>query len=289
MQPIHRYDTKDRHHYLLEKHYTFKLKPKLLYVGYLKKQRDFCEENHSHDFLEIVFVSSGEGDVWIDGQKSNIKKGDIIVYNAGCEHYEVSSNDDPLELKFLAFDKLEITDLPKNWLIPPAYGNIFPSGDLEETFKNYFDMLINEFNNKDRFYVEVGGNMARTLLMYLFRLINRHESTDKLISSNKILEVAEQYIEEHFKQNISLEDVAQNCYANKYYLSHLFSESKGMSVGKYILNKKLDHAKGLLKTTDLSVLEIANKIGLNESSYFCRIFKKETGKTPLAYKKESYL
>lgn len=287
MLPIHRYDTKDRHHYLLEKHYTFKLKPKLLYVGFLNKQSGFKEENHSHDFLEIVFVSGGMGEVTIDGKHSHIKKGDILVYNAGCEHFEISSSEDPLELKFLAFDKLQITDLPKNWLIPPAYGNIFPSGELESTFQNYFDMLINEFDRKDRFYVEVGGNMARTLLMYLFRLINRRESTDKFLSTNKILEVAENYINQHFKENISLEDVAVSCYANKYYLSHLFSESKGMSVGKYILSKKFDEAKRLLTTTNLSISQIANQVGFNESSYFCRIFKKETGKTPLIYKKEN--
>ena len=287
MHPIHRFDTKDRRHFLLEKHYTFKLKPKLLYVGYLNKQVDFKEENHSHDFLEVVFVSGGKGKVIIDGKQADIKSGDILVYNAGCEHYETSSKDDPLELKFLAFDKLQITDLPKNWLIPPTYGNIFPSADMQETFRNYFNMLIMEFEGKDRFYVEVGGNMARTLLMYLFRLINRKESTDKLLSQNKILEVAEGFIAENFKQNISLEDVAAACYANKYYLSHMFTETKGMSVGKYILNKKLDEAKRLLVGTNLSVSDIANEIGLNESSYFCRVFKKETGKTPLAYKKET--
>lgn len=287
MSLLHRYDTKERRHFLLEKHYTFKLKPRLLYVGLLEKQPGWQEEPHSHDFCEVVFISDGRGLVTVDGKEYAVCKGDLLVYNANSTHFEISDNADPLEMKFLAFDKLEITDLPKNWLLPPAYGNVFHTGELKATFSTYFEMLIREFENKDSFYVEVGQNMARTLLMYLFRLINQTENTEKLLSSNKILETAESFINDRFSEDISLDDVAAACYANKYYLSHLFSESKGMSIGKYILKKKIERAKVLLLGSNMTVSEVSASLGLSEASYFCRIFKKETGKTPLAYKKEN--
>ena len=287
MEIMHRYNSNERQHYLLERHYTFKLKPRLLYVGSLDKHGGWREEPHSHHFLEVIFVSDGSGTVVIEDQSYDVHRGDLLVYNAEILHFEKSSDTDPMEILFVAYDKLEITDLPPNWLLPPSYGYVFHSGDMYDIFYKYFTTLVSEFDKKERFYTEIAQNVSRTLLMYMFRLINQTENAAGLLESGKTMETALRFIDENFRREITLDELAEKCFTNKYYLSHLFTRSQGISVGKYILNKRIKEAKRQLENKDRSVAEIANDIGFNDPSYFCRVFKKETGITPLAYRKRA--
>ena len=287
MEILHRYNTKERQHYLLEKHYSFRLKPRLLYVGSLDKQGGWREEPHSHDFLEIVFVVDGCGTVDVGGNEYEIRRGDILVYNAGLTHFERSSINDPLEVRFVAYDKLEITELPPDWLLPPAYGFLFHSGEMYDTFCRYFEMLIREFEQRERFYAEIVQNVSRTLLMYLFRLVNQTENTAGLLASSQTMDLALKYIDGNYRREISLEELAQVCHANKYYLSHLFSRIQGVSVGKYILCRRLDEAKRLLLQGELTVGAVAEACGFDDANYFSRVFKRETGQTPRAFRRSS--
>lgn len=285
MEITHRINSNERQHYLLEKHYSFKLKPQLIYVGSLDKQGGWREESHSHDFLELIFIVDGSGTVTLgEYDEYDIGRGDIIIYNAGVPHYEKSSAYDPMEARFIAFDKLEITDLPPNWLLPPEYSQIYHTGDMYDTFLKYFAALIDETERKDRLYIEISQNMSRTLLMYLFRLIQRTKKTASLFESGKMLESVVGYIETHYKENITLEDISRSCNINKYYLSHIFSKAYGESIGRYIKQFRLNKACDMLENTKLSVSEIAESIGVTDISYFCRVFKKEKGMTPLAYR-----
>ena len=284
MQVKHRYNSTLRQHYLLEKHYSFKLKPRLLYVGSLDKQGGWREEPHSHDFLEMIFITDGRGTATIGGTEWEVSRGDILIYNACVTHCEKSSQDDPMEARFIAYDKLEITDLPPNWLLPPSYGYIYSAGDMYDTFDRFFEILLREFEQQERFYMDIAQNMSRTLLMYIFRLIYKTENADGLLDSGRIMDSVIAYIDAHYAEDISLEDLSKKCYVNKYYLSHLFSRVRGESVGKYIQRRRLSEAKRLLIETGLSVREIAEAVGFSDFSYFCRVFKKEVGATPLTYR-----
>lgn len=285
MAVTHRYNTSERQHYLLEQHYSFRLKPQLLYVGQLDRQPGWTEELHAHDFVELIFVLDGKGTASIDGQSFPIKKGDLVVYNAGLTHSETSSMDEPLELQFLAWDKLQITDLPPNWLIPPSYGYVFASEEMYPVFCQYFRTLLQEFETKSHLYIDVAQNVSRTLLMYLFRLINQTGSNAGLLGKNRTIAHLLSYIEQHFREQLSLEQISQACFCNVYYLSHIFTQEQGMSIGKYILSRRMEEAKRLLRETSLPINEVGVSVGLPDASYFCRIFKKACGMTPLKYRR----
>ena len=104
MAVTHRYNSSERQHYLLEQHYSFKLKPRLLYVVLLEKQSGWTEERHSHDFLQLLFILGAKGTAMIVGHTSSTRGGDILVYNAGIMHSETRSADDTFEANFLALD-----------------------------------------------------------------------------------------------------------------------------------------------------------------------------------------
>ena len=282
-----RFDTGDRQHYLVEHYYSFKLKPRLLYVGTLNKNEKWGEDPHSHDFTELLFVLDGRGTIEIvDGETREVKKGDMVIYNADVIHSEQSSKEDPLEIVFIGIDRININDLPANHMLPPEYDFIYETGDMYDIFKQYFKLLLVESDRKEQFHTEIVQNATRTLVMYLFRLLNRKSESGELLRSNDSLNVAVNYIEQHFLEDINLDSVANACYINKFYLAHLFKTHKNTSVGKYIFNKRINEAKRLLYFTDISISGVARECGFNDFSYFCRAFKKACDKTPLQYRKQ---
>ena len=286
MKVMHRYDSAERQHYLFRHQYSFKLKPRLLYVGDLKRGKDWRENQHSHVFCEILFVETGKGFVTVNDSRREIKSGDIIIYNPGIQHFEESCETDPIMFKFMALDRLEITGLSRNHLLPPDCDFIYSTADYTELFLREFNHMIHEFERGEVFYTEIAESIARTLIMYIFRIINREEQDPTLFRNNKNYDLALTYIHENFRNEISLEDIAEHCFLNKYYLSHLFTRIQGMSIGKYILSLRIQEAKNRLVTTNDSIALIASSIGFIDTGHFCRTFKKETSCTPLQYRKK---
>lgn len=287
MEIIHRYNSDERQHYLLKHHYTFKLKPRLLYAGVLKKSGSWQEHPHSHRFCEIIFVVEGKGCTTVNDERIDFQKGDILIYNPGVEHYEESNPSEPTEFMFFALDKFEITDLPQNHLLPNDYSILYHSDNNYSALYDLFNKMIKEFETKNDFYVEITQNISRTILMYIFRVINYADQSFNLHKTNGALDKVMRYINDNYKNGISLDDIANACYINKYYLSHLFTKFKSMSIGKYVLSLKIEDAKRLLETTNLSINIIAERVGFNDPNYFSRTFKKEVGMSPLQYRRTS--
>lgn len=93
------------------------------------------------------------------------------------------------------------------------------------------------------------------------------------------------YIDEHYTEGISLEDVADATEISRYYVSHLFKELMSTTFVGYVNELRLNRAAMLLVTTDLPIIEISAMSGFNNLSNFNRAFKMYFDKTPSAYRK----
>ena len=88
------------------------------------------------------------------------------------------------------------------------------------------------------------------------------------------------YIHQHYREQISLDDLARISNFSKYHLCKKFKEKTKTSIINYILMVRIDKAKELLLQNQDRIFVIAQKVGFNDTSYFNRIFKKVTGYTP---------
>jgi two-component system response regulator YesN len=88
-----------------------------------------------------------------------------------------------------------------------------------------------------------------------------------------------------YNQNITLESIADTIHVNPNYLSRLFKKETGESFSDYLMNIRIAIAKEILARKDISVAKLANEVGYTNASYFCKIFKKNVGISPLQYKK----
>lgn len=100
------------------------------------------------------------------------------------------------------------------------------------------------------------------------------------------VELAEFYIMQHLTENLSLEEVAAEACVSPTHLTRLFKKRHQMGVVDFVTEKKMALAEELMTQENLTVSYIASKLGYSNYSYFTKVFKKYTGKTPTEYKKE---
>ncbi|HBF38528.1 MAG TPA: hypothetical protein DDW50_14575 [Firmicutes bacterium] len=101
---------------------------------------------------------------------------------------------------------------------------------------------------------------------------------------SSIVQATLRYIGEHYYEGISLHEIASNVHVNSNYLCQLFKNETGENFSLYLTELRLEKAKKLLSSSDLKLYEIAEQVGYPNISYFSRIFKKFTGKTPFDYR-----
>lgn len=102
-------------------------------------------------------------------------------------------------------------------------------------------------------------------------------------STNKIL-LATQYIQKHYNENLSINTLAERYNMSPNYFSSVFKKELNQSTVNYITEIRVKKAMEYLEKSDQSVVEIAQKVGYEDSQYFFRVFKKATGITPLQYR-----
>ena len=95
-----------------------------------------------------------------------------------------------------------------------------------------------------------------------------------------------EYINRQYSREITLSMAAQEVGLSSQYFSKLFKEEYGVNFIDYITDKRIEHAKALLKSTNNGIKEISAMVGYTDINYFCRIFKKITGITPKQYRNQ---
>lgn len=116
------------------------------------------------------------------------------------------------------------------------------------------------------------------------------ENVFNLIDSKnpQIIKKSLNYINENYKENLTLEVVANFVHLNTSYFSTIFKREVGMSFSDYLNKIRIEASKRLLGTTDISILEVALSAGFEDQSYYSKVFKKIVGITPKKFRNSCY-
>ena len=93
------------------------------------------------------------------------------------------------------------------------------------------------------------------------------------------------YIDHHYKENLTLDELAEKVSISKYHMAHAFKREYGVSPINYIIDCRIREGKRLLAETDLAPSQIASILGFSSSSYFCKTFSNIEGTSPTEYRK----
>ncbi len=117
---------------------------------------------------------------------------------------------------------------------------------------------------------------------WLFRLCDGLFAANRALlgRSSSLVGLAVDYITEHFREGVTLRQVAADCHANTSYLGQIFRKETGSAFTDYVNALRIQEAQKLLANPTLKVYEIAEQVGFTDYHYFLKIFKKVTGKSP---------
>lgn len=218
-------------------------------------------------------------------------------------HLEYDS-DYPLNLEDRLFEEVKEGNIPKvidtanlfyNWMVSNPNANIM---DIKlkviefvlkaETLAYLSGGMKYVFESRSTYLPEIMGindnDAIRNWFIVKLSAACRNVTEKKAEKSTRIIDDAKAYINKHFNQDISLDDVSREVNISPYYFSKIFKDDTGEGFVEYLTNIRIEKAKKLLTDTDYSMREICQMVGYTDPNYFSRAFKKKVGVTPTEYK-----
>ena len=271
-----------RSHYSLnpEQGFTIRGTAKLLNVASARYGGDWHCVPHTHNHMELFFIVGGKGQFLIEDQLHPVSVNQLVIINPNVLHTEVSLNAQPLEYIVLGIEGVQLANNNASdgqFNILDYYESVEISGCLRN--------ILREMEQKNPGYEDVCQAYMEILIIRLMRTTTLSVPTEpQAISANRQCAAVRRYIDLHFKEALTLEQLAEEGHMNKFYLSHAFKREYGISPINYMISKRIEESKYLLAETDLSMSQIAQLLGFSSLSYFSQVFHRTQSISPKEYR-----
>ncbi|THF83242.1 response regulator transcription factor [Cohnella fermenti] len=272
----------------------------LLRMGDLRRLLTGLQES---DLEGIKGLGYGEAIHRVDRIRDAVHVAEILAYRYFTTGDRVSAQTEEDQERTYAIKKLEEAlnredgGLIHKWF--DELGSLFASGQLnikhalivyhlvhsfcyrheEEVYEDFvysFDRLARLYGTVRDMMQELKGMLEEKLAGAQERVVSK--------AQNRTFKPIIHYINEHYREDISIPAMSRMFNINANYMSQLFKKEAGMTFTEYVTSLRLEHACKLLTATDDPINEIAERSGYDDYFYFSRIFKKIKGITPSAYR-----
>lgn len=234
-------------------------------------------------WLKLVCVLNGEIRSTVDGRSLSAKSGDIIIIA-------------PMEIHSFTSKKSEVTviNIPCSFKGEDTDLSLYTSGDvikggsaLNTEIRDYVSILERELSDRVTGYTYMASGIARVLLTSLIRSGAVKELTPdgqkKREAEAGLIKDVKKYIEDNYRENVSLESASAYCNLSLFYFSHLFKRVTDITFYDYLTAYRLDKAIEMLTTENKRILEVAAECGFATVRTFNRCFKGFLNCTPSEY------
>lgn len=246
---------------------------------------------HSHTYLEILYCHTGANVEYLVGSdRYKLQKGDIILLAPGVSHRPIMPevmtepyirdvlwvNPDFLASLEQIFPRTSVSNKNRSALIRTQntqwafLGELFQAGVQEEEQK------------KEGWEAIVLGNTLK-ILAYLDRAYTDRNTDILKAEKPELLDKVTAYIENHYSDHITVDELAHKFYVSSSTISHLFKQKMGLSLYHYITQRRLISAKNLI-SAGIPLEHVATQVGFSDYSTFYRAFKQEYGISPRQYR-----
>lgn len=242
---------------------------------------DWHSTPHAHSHTELFYIVGGDGQFQIDGRLFPVRAHQMVVVNPNILHTEVSYEARPLEYIVLGIEGLELRQPDPGEARYCIYS--FPE---HNDVLNCMQQLLQEMQDRKAHYETVCMAYMDIIMVRLMRTasVSVTESQARF-PTNRQCATVRQYIEQHYKENLTLDLLAEKASINKYYMAHAFKREYGVSPINFLIACRIREGKRLLGETDLSLSQIATVLGFSSPSYFSQSFRSAEGMSPTEYRK----
>lgn len=256
---------------------------------------------HTHDYVELAYVVEGEFRQKILGKDIVFKKGELCLIDKNCLHQDYLSDESAVIL-FIGianemFDSVMDENVTTQRIISflqsallkqkslRQYLHFRPRKDAVPAMENSLSSLLSELSAGDRasFYI------CKGLMIRIFRLLSTEYEFSlsgelRQTMSWVVFEEITAYIRQHYAE-ITIQDLVRTFHFQEDYFNRLIKLRTGLTYSEYVREIRLSQAETLLRTTDRSIEQIADRIGYHNKGYFYKIFQEKYHMTPSRYRR----
>ena len=274
-----------RNYYSLDREQTFTIRgtAKLLNVSSAKYGGDWHSVPHTHNHMELFYIVGGKGQFLIQDQLYPVNANNLVIINPNVPHTEVSLNAQPLEYIVLGIEGVELASSEQS---NGRFSMLdhFESVEISGCLRN----ILREMELKSTGYEDVCQAYMEILIIRLMRSTALSvPAQPQQISANRQCAAVKRYIDQHFKETLTLDQLAEEAHMNKFYLSHAFKQEFGVSPINYLISCRIEESKYLLAETDLSISQIAQLLNFSSPSYFSQVFRRTQGVSPVKFRQST--
>jgi AraC-like DNA-binding protein len=228
---------------------------------------------HQHNCYELVYYQSGMGLTRLGEVDYHYKANTYMIIPPSWLHDERQYED--TNVIFVGFSLSEI-------YLPHLQEGIFQDDESSSRILPLLLQMQLEMRDKNAYYT-----IKLNLLIIEIIVEHLRSTTINTLSDNNLL-YARKFIDENYNQKLTVEEMANMVGYSYHHFRHLFKKHFSVSPIQYVINKRLEKARRLLRYTELSISTITLECGFSNDAQFCTIFKREVGETPRAFRNSLY-
>ncbi|WP_225047580.1 AraC family transcriptional regulator [Lacticaseibacillus kribbianus] len=259
-------------------------KASLLYlqeIGSLRAQKP--HRSQREDLASYLFftVTAGSGTLAYDGKTYALTAGDCVFIDCRHPYYHESSHD-LWALNWCHFNGRTMPSIEEKYCArggTPVFRPREPQA-LADCWA-----ALNATARSDSYVRDMAINARLADLMTQLLAESWHPEHRQQTTKQRQLTAVRDYLDAHYAEKITLDQLAQTFYINKYYLTRLFKATYGQSINQYLLEVRITHAKQLLRFTKKPIEAIGLACGFSSTEYFARVFRQVEGVSGREYRK----
>lgn len=251
--------------------------------GQLVSRADFLHQRRCFDENVLILVTRGTLYIAVNGEKRTLSRGDYIVLRANEWHEGVKKSEDALTYMWMHFlNDLSIADKSADIassITIPECGRVGNEGYAFQNFLQLLDVFVDDTDYGKSLRAKRSSTVALLLFMEIMRAISTVERSD-----NSMVPIV-QWIHRNYHSEFTVADLGDMFGYQHDYLSNKFKKIMGVSISSYTNRVRINAAKQLINSYDLTISEVAYSCGFSDEKYFMRVFKKYESMTPTQYRK----
>jgi AraC-like DNA-binding protein len=252
-------------------------------IGTLQAKQEHVSRRKNLNSFLFFMVRSGSGHLDYGSKHYELKEGDCVFLNCQLE-YSHETSADLWKLSWVHFDGPFAAGIYEKYLSRGGQNAFHPADPAP--FLALHQKLYTEAASTDYIRdMRINEGLTSLLTLLMEQSWNPELQSDRA-GKKRDLTAIRSYLNEHYPEKISLDELAAHFFINKYYLVRIFKETYGVPVGQYLLGIRITKAKQLLRFTDRSIEDIGQSCGLGAPYYFSRTFHKVEGISPSEYRRQ---
>ncbi|TDF95496.1 helix-turn-helix domain-containing protein [Paenibacillus piri] len=250
---------------------------------YTKTADNWRATNMMTDVNRLYFIREGEGWIHIRGKDYSPRRGQLYLLPAGMKLSYSPVNADNTLGKYWCHFSATMGDINLFQMLElPHWIEVRDESKLERQFQELIEL---HGSNAVSAPLRIKSLLFDIISGYIEQSAEEELHLTVTTTNSKINSVLS-YIENHLAESMSVEELAKLVHFHPNYFMNYFKSMMGLSPIMYVNKKRLEKARRLLATTDMSISDIADGIGM-ELYYFSRLFRKQTGMSPSEYRRAS--